>query len=58
MTPEIKAKVFDIDTSKTLEKVYQFIQLLTPKMEDILLSQEAQPKDFETQIEMLMHDIR
>jgi hypothetical protein len=57
MTPEIKAKVFDIDTSKTLEKVYQFIQLLTPKMEDILMSQEAQPKEFETQIEMLKHDI-
>src|SRR5918995_6336315 len=57
MTPEIKAKVFDEDTSRTLQKVYQFIQLLTPKLEELLLSQEAQPKNFETTIEMLKHDI-
>lgn len=58
MTPEIKAKVFDIDTSKTLEKVYLFIQLLTPKLEDLLWSQEAfQPKRFKTEIDILKHDI-
>jgi hypothetical protein len=57
MTPEIKAKVFDVDTSTTLQKVYQFIQLLTPKLEELTLSQEAQPKEFETNIKMLKNDI-
>ena len=55
MTPELKAKVFDIDTSKTLEKVYQFMQLLTPKIEE--LSQEAQPTKFEFEIDALKRDI-
>lgn len=55
MTPELKAKVFDIDTSRTLEKVYQFMQLLTPKIAE--LSQEAQPTKFEFEIEALKHDI-
>jgi hypothetical protein len=55
MTPELKAKVFDIDTSRTLEKVYQFMQLLTPKIEE--LSQEAQPTKVEFEIEALQHDI-
>jgi hypothetical protein len=57
MTPELKAKVFDIDTSKTLEKVYQFIQLLTPKIKELLSSQEAQLRKFEFEIESLKHDI-
>jgi gas vesicle protein len=55
MTPELKAKVFDIDTSRTLEKVYQFMQLLTAKIAE--LSQQAQPTKFEFEIEALRHDI-
>jgi hypothetical protein len=57
MTPEIKAKVFDIDTSKTLEKVYLFIQLIAPKIEELLLSEEIQIEKFKTEIEILKHDI-
>jgi hypothetical protein len=57
MNPELKAKVFDIDTSKTLEKVYRFMQLLTPKIEELQSSEEVQPKNFEFEIEALKHDI-
>jgi hypothetical protein len=49
MSPEIKAKVFDIDTLTLLEKVYQYIQLFTPYVNT---------KDVEGNIKMLMHDVR
>ena len=57
MTPEIIAKVFDNDTSTTLGKVYQSIQLLTPKIEELISSQETQPMKFEREIEWLKNDI-
>ena len=59
MNPELKAKVFDINTLTTLAKVYQSIQLLTPKKVEELLSQEAQPtkNKFEFEIEGLKNDI-
>jgi hypothetical protein len=57
MTPESKAKVFDIDTSTTLQKVYQSMQLLTPKIEELLSSLQAQPEKFEREIEWLKNDI-
>jgi hypothetical protein len=55
MTPEMKARVFDIDidTLTTLENVYYYIQLLTPNLEALLLSQKSERWNIETNIKQL-----